>query len=133
MTKKRHLSGAGGNQILKAKAVTPSGEEIVIPTARTSAVVWYVANPDGSWPKKDTLQLDEDVADVREGEYFWIEEMRPGEGMGNMVQYRVVEVRNVLRKFPGRWGQFLRQVLLVPVADADTVGDLSISDLKRNN
>lgn len=132
MAGKRHLSGAGGNQILKAKAVTEAGEEITIPTARTSAVVWYVANADGTWPKKDTLQLDADVADIHEGAYFWIEEMRPGEGMGDMLQYRVVEVRNVLRRFPGRWGQMLRKVLLVPVADADTLADLTIDDLRSN-
>ena len=65
----------------------------------------------------------------RKGE---LQEMRPGEGMGDIVTYRVAEIRNRLRRFEGRYGQVMRRILLVPVADADLIADLGVDDLEVN-
>lgn len=126
----RHLSGRGGNQKPFATGHNPAnGQEIKIPVNRGVVTAFYVANADGGWPKRDVMRVDADLPSVQEGAPFWLEECRAGEGMGEMVEYRVAEVRAIGRRFDSRFGQLLRQILLVPVANADTLGDLSAVDL----
>ncbi|WP_288482418.1 hypothetical protein [uncultured Deinococcus sp.] len=105
---------------------------MLIPTARAVAVAWYVATADGHWTDRPITMIDEDAGQIVEGTVFHVEEMRQGHGMGTMTAYRVAEVRQIVRRFSGKYGQLLRKVLLVPVALADDVGDLRIDDLDVN-
>lgn len=128
--KRTRPSGLGINSRRMAKAVNPETlEEITIPAARDVLTLWYVANADGSWPDREFMQVDNECGWMREGEFLEHQDMRPGHDMGHIVTYRIAESRNRLRQFPGRYGQVLRRVLLVPVADADLIGELNVSEL----
>lgn len=130
---RRRPSGAGSNSTRMATATDPvTLKEVKIPTARSAATLWYVADADGNWPARETVMVDNESAWLREDDYIELQEMRPGEGMGDIVTYRVAEIRNRLRRFEGRYGQVMRRILLVPVADADLIADLGVDDLEVN-
>lgn len=126
---RKRPSGHGSNSKRLATAPNPdTGETLTIPTARAVAVAWYVANADGGWTDRPVVMIDEDAGQIIEGTVIHVEEMRQGQGMGAMTAYRVAEVRQILRRFSGKYGQLVRKVLLIPVASADSIGDISVSD-----
>lgn len=129
--KRNRPSGMGSNSRRFAKARHPETlEEIKIVASRAVATIWYVANPDGTWPERKALEIDNECSWMHEGDYLEYQDMRPGHDMGNIILYRIAEVRNRVREFPGKYGQAMRRVLLVPVADADLIGDLDPSELE---
>lgn len=114
-------SGAGSNSRRLAAVSQPDGSELLVPQVKDAATFIFIAEPDGSWPRRPLTTLLIDAAWVEEGSTLHLEEMRPGHGMGRVLTAQVVDVRVHITIHPGKYGQIKRMLLVDPVVPYEDV------------
>lgn len=113
--KTRHLSGRNKEQLPRS-VVDSKGESI--PITKDAGTFIYVAEADGTWPKKHLVAVPIDVPWVQERAQLSIKDLRPGFGMGKLTHVRVLQVELEVELHAGKWGQIRRRVLVEEIADS---------------
>ncbi|MEM7734410.1 MAG: hypothetical protein AAF267_01350 [Deinococcota bacterium] len=126
MARTRRPSGLGPMQRRFDAREAPDGSEYLVPLTQDAATYIFLANPDGSWPRKHAAKMLYDVQWLVEGVRVEIGNIGQG-AMGEMGVYQVVEDRITVsvdqprggtskRRTEG-FGQVKRMVLLELVQD----------------
>lgn len=111
----------------------PDGTKLKIPVVKDAATFVYVADENGKWPKSPAVTLLIDLNWMAEGVVFGLEEMRPGHNMGSISTMQAIAVYNIISRFPGKYGQLKRLVLVRErKATNDDIENLTLDDLKRS-
>ncbi len=129
MSRKRP-SGLGSNSRRFATITEPDGTKLKVPAAKDAATFVYVSE-NGGWPRNAITALTYDVTWLVEGAFVDLKEMRPGRGMGEIRTFQVLEVRQEICVYPGKYGQAIRMVLLREVRSTNEIASMVTEDLER--
>jgi hypothetical protein len=115
---RRRPSGLGSNSRKFAEVRRPDGTADKVPAARDAATYLFLATEAGAWPERFFLRFLYESPSLKPGAVVELEEMRPGQGMGRVQLFRVLEVRTRVSAYPNGYGQ-LRRLVLVELLSTD--------------
>lgn len=121
---RRRPSGAAKTSRRFATVSQPDGSELKIPAVKDSATFIYVADENRNWPRKPTVTILGDLPYLTEHFRFQLREMRPGQGMGDLMDVMVIDSKFEIGVFNGVYGQTKRLVLVEEVPSVEAIDQL---------